>query len=162
MSLSPDQEVTLKAYILADPTLSGYAAIQDYPAIVIELAKFPVLSFIVWRTSVDQDEIMQNGFDWTRVDNLSVGKARIWEWLFSNGGRIINPAKLNVRNGIDATWTGTAADLAVRAVIYTHCKRPANVIEKLLATGTGTDVSPATMGFEGVVTDTDVQQAMQS
>jgi hypothetical protein len=35
---------------------------------------------IVWRTSVTQDEIMLNGFDWTRVDNLGVGKARAWTW----------------------------------------------------------------------------------
>lgn len=40
-----------------------------------------------------------------------------------------------------------------------HCKRPATVAEKVLATGTGTTASPATMGHEGAVSYADVQSA---
>ena len=49
-----------------------------------------------------------------------------------------------IRAGIDATWVGTAADLAVRATVYTHCKRAATRAEKSLAnlTGAGTDAVP--------------------
>ena len=107
--------------------------------------------FIVWKSVVGQDEIMQNGFDWVQVDNLSVGKARIWEWLFNNESRRLNPSKPNVRAGIDECWKGTAAMLAVRAAVYVHCKRKATVIEKLFATGTGTDAVPATMAIEGTI-----------
>jgi len=113
----------------------------------------------VWKSSVQQDEIMQNGFDWVRVDNLSVGKARIWEWLFDNQSATFNPSKINVRAGIDECWKGTAADLAVRAAVYVHCKRPANVLEKLFATGDGTDAVPATMTVEGGVSYQTVDQA---
>jgi len=56
-----------------------------------------------------------------------------------------------VRAGIDAAWVGTSADLAVRAAIYVHCKRPATVLEKLFATGAGSDASPATMLVEGAI-----------
>jgi hypothetical protein len=115
---------------------------------------------IVWRSSVTQDEIMQNGFDWVRVDNLSVGKARIWEWLFDNQSATFNPSKANVRAGIDECWKGTAADLAVRAAIYVHCKRLATRAEKLYAVGSGTDASPSLMAFEGQVTDYDVSAAL--
>ena len=52
------------------------------------------------------------------------------------------------------------ADLAVRATVYTHCKRPAKRIERLLATGTGSDASPATMSFEGQISPADIQSAM--
>jgi hypothetical protein len=117
-------------------------------------------AFIVWRTSVTQDEIMQNGFDWTRVDNLSVGKARIWEWLFNNESRAFNPSKANVRSGIDATWVGTAADLAQRAAVYVHCKRAAKRGERLFASGTGTDAAPGQLVFEGDITDYDVVRAI--
>lgn len=117
-------------------------------------------NYYVWKSSVSQDEIMQNGFDWTRVDNLSVGKSRIWEWMFSNQERVINPSKANVRAGIDAVWVGTAADLAVRAVVYTHCYRLATRAEKLFATGTGTTASPATMGYEGQLNYNEVQEAL--
>lgn len=118
-------------------------------------------AFICWRTAVSQDEIMQNGFDWTRVDNLSVGKARVWEWLFANSTRTINPSKANVRAGIDQTWVGPAADLAVRAAVYLHCKRNATLGEKLFAIGTGSDASPAVFGVEGTISAQNISDAMR-
>lgn len=112
-------------------------------------------AFIVWRTRVTQDEIMLNGFDWARVDNLSVGKARVWEWIFDNDAKAINPSKPNVRSGIDATWVGTSADLAVRAAVYGHCKRAATRAERMLAIGTGTEAVPAVMTIEGEISETE-------
>lgn len=159
--LTPAQSATFKAFVEADPVLSlipktydGAYALAD--ALVAEASP----AFIVWRTRVQQDEIMQNGFDWTQVDNQTVGKARIWEWLFANQDKSINPAKLNVRAGIDEAWKGTAAMLAVRAQIYVHCKRKANILEKLFATGTGSDATPGTMVIEGSLSYQDVHEAM--
>ena len=119
-------------------------------------------TFIVWRNQVHQDEIMQNGFDWVRVDNLSVGKARIWEWMFANTERTINPSKPNVRAGIDECWKGTAADLAVRAAVYVHCKRAATHAERMFATGTGTDAQPGSLVYDGLVALNDVSVALNS
>lgn len=158
--LTTQQAAALKTDIEADPALAaiphnadGALAIVDYYATAASPA------YIVWRTSVPIDEIMRNGMDWARVDNLSVGKARIWEWM----GRLgtINPSQPNIRAGIDATWTdANQADLAVRAQVYVHCKRSATRAEKLFATGTGSTVSPATMTYEGKLIYTDVMQAM--
>ena len=117
---------------------------------------------IVWRTSVTQDEIQLNGFDWVQVDNLTVGKARIWEWLFRNAETAINPSKSNIRAGIDEAWKGTAAMLAVRAAIYVHCKRAASRLEALFATGTGTDADPALLGYEGTVRGSEIVLAFNS
>jgi hypothetical protein len=158
MPLTPAQLVTLNAAIDADPVLSAYPNSPDGAyeiAAVMDLPATP--AFIVWKSSVNPDEIVRNGMDWTRVDNLTVGKARIWEWMTKLG--TFNPSKANIRAGIDATWVGTAADLAVRATVYTHCKRSATVAEKLFATGTGSDASPATMAFEGRLTYLDVYAA---
>jgi hypothetical protein len=150
MSLTPAQLQTLRTYIDSVP---AWAALPNTPDnaffIAQELQKPVTPAFIVWRTTVTQDEIMQNGFDWVRVDNLSVGKGRIWEWLFENQARSINPSKTNVRAGIAECWKGTAADLAVQAAVLGHCKRSANHVEKLFATGAGTDATPATMTIEG-------------
>ena len=96
--------------------------------------------------------------DWTMVDNLANGKARIWEWMTDLG--VINPSKLNVRAGIAATWTGTAAMLAVKEAVLVHCKRKANILEKLLSTGIGTTADPATMAVEGSLTYQEVGLAM--
>ena len=148
--LTIEQAATLKAYILADPVLSAFPLNSDGSYAIADLLNKPAEpAFIVWKTDVSIDEIMRNGMDWARVDNLSVGKARIWDWLGRLG--VINAAKTNVRAGIDAAWVGTAADLAVRAAIYVHCKRSATVLEKLFATGAGTDAVPATMVIEGAI-----------
>lgn len=158
--LTNAQLQALKSAILADPVLSSLPMTSG-GALVIAEAFNAIASpdFIVWRTSVDPNEILRNGMDWTRVDNLSVGKARIWEWMTRLG--TFDPSKANIRSGIDATWVGTAADLAVRATVYTHCKRKATKAEQLFATGTGSDASPAVLSFEGALTADDVQQARE-
>jgi hypothetical protein len=158
--LTLEQRITLKAHILATPDLNAYVADSVWTAIADLLNTNASPDFIAWKTSVNLDEIMQNGFDWTQVDNQTVGKARIWDWMFSNATRTINPNKANVRAGIDECWKGTAAMLAVRAAVYVHCKRPALRGEKLFATGTGTDASPASMAYEGDIGFMDVQIAM--
>ncbi len=154
--MTPEQLTTLKAALLADQALAQW--IVDYrDDLIRDYYNAPAdPAYIVWRSSVTQDEIMQNGFDWVRVDNLSVGKARIWEWLFDNGSTSINPSKTNVRAGIDEVWKGTAPDLAVRAAVYVHCKRAANRVERLFATGTGSDAVPGVMAFEGEISTSDV------
>ncbi len=159
MTLTPEQKTVVLADIAGNPTLAQLYADQVYTGIADHYNSLASPEWIVWRTSVTQDEIMQNGFDWARVDNLSVGKARIWEWMFRNSTTSINPSKTNVRAGIDATWVGTAADLAVRAAVYVHCKRPSTKIEKLLSSGTGTTATPATMAInaEGLIDWQDIQ-----
>jgi hypothetical protein len=161
MALTTAQLALVKAAIEADPVLNAFPQGPDGSYdIAAALNKTATPDFIVWKSSVSVDEIMRNGMAWERVDNLSVGKARIWDWMTRLGS--FNAGKANIRAGIDAAWVGTAADLAVRATIYTHCKRLVTRIEKLLATGTGSDAAPATMGFEGAIQWQDVEQARNS
>lgn len=162
MNLTTQQLGTLKAAIAADPVLAakpmtsgGASEIAD----AFNLAASP--AYTVWKSSVSEDEILTNGFDWTRLDNLSVGLARVWDKIFSGPGRTLNPGKANVRAGIEAVWVGSAADLAVRAAVYLHCKRDATRAEKLFATGTGSVAVPGVMAAEGLVTADNVQQARE-
>lgn len=159
--MTPAQLATLKAAILADPVLAAYPQGSDGAYAIAELLNAVASpEFIVWKTDVSMDEIMRNGMDWTQVDNLAVGKARIWEWIGRQG--TFNAAKLNIRAGIDECWKGTAAMLAVRTAIYTHCKRPATGIEKIFVSGVGTSADPATMGYEGTINYQTVQAARES
>lgn len=159
MPLTAPQLVTLKAAVLADPQFAAAIAVQDWPAISDVLNATFSPTFTVWRSSVPRAEILRDaGYDWTRVDNLSVGKARIWDSMFADGP--INPSFANVRTGVDTVWVGTQADLNVKAVVYVHLKRAAKYGEKVFASGTGTDPSPATMAVEGNIAATDVQKAM--
>lgn len=152
--LTLEQLTALRAAALADQTAAAFF-VAPGSAAGLQTYLNEASPFIVWRSSVTQDEIMQNGFDWTRVDNLSVGPARVWEWMFNNEGRSINPSKANVRAGIEAVWRGTQADLNVRAAIYVHCKRAASKAEKMLAGGTGTTENPGLLTFEGEISSLD-------
>lgn len=145
-SLTPQQRTALAADIAADPALAALKAQGSLGGLAgaYNLPASP--AWTVWRTSVPVDDIMRNGMDWARVDNLTTGKARIWDWM----GRLgtLDCRQQNIRAGIDATWVGTAADLAVRATVYTHCKRAATRFERLFSTGTGSDAAPATLGID--------------
>ena len=152
MSLTPAQLATLKAAILADTTLAPLTSGPgtDYGAIAAAMSADASPAFTVWRTNVTRTEIQDDdAFNWTQVDNLSTGsKYRSWEWMFGGTGAI-NAAKANIRAGIAACWVGNAQLLAVQAVVLSRCKRNANRVEKLFATGTGTVQDPAVMGHEG-------------
>lgn len=144
MPLTPAQSQILKAAIVADAQLDAIPNDSDgntAVAALLNMAAAP--AWVVWRTQVTDREIMLNGFNWTRVDNLSVGKARIWDWMFRFG--FIDPSKSNIRTGIDSVWVGTQADLGVRAAVYVHCKKNASRAQKLFSTGVGTDATPATL-----------------
>jgi hypothetical protein len=159
--LTPSQKTALKAYIAADTTLAAWYAtgrMAEEIANALNLPQAP--EWVVWKTNVDPSAIMANGMDWTRVDNLTVGKARIWDWMTRLG--TLNASQPNIRAGIDRVWSGTAPMLAVRATVYTHCKRAATRAEKALSTGTGTTASPATMSYEQPLTYADVDAAMAS
>lgn len=160
MALTPSQTTTVKAAILADPVLAPLTSGPgtDYSAIADALNADASPDYIVWRTSVTRDEIQKDdNFNWAQVDNLTNGsKYRIWEWMFDNANKSIDPSKANVRSGIDATWVGTAQLLAVRTAVYVHCKRKARRIEKILASGTGTDANPSTLGYEGTISISEI------
>lgn len=150
------QLATLKAHILTNTAVADFLASRNDTAIADWYNAQASPAFYVWRNAVTQDEIMQNGFDWTQVDNQTVGKARIWEWLFNNADRSINPTKANVRAGIMECWKGTTAMLAVRLVVLGHCQKVASNLERLFATGTGTattvdGVGPGTTTVYGEV-----------
>lgn len=147
---SAQQKAIIKAYIQADPVLSLKPMTSSANGeIALALNGLASPDFIVWKPSVTKAEIQTDpGFDWTRVDNLSVGKARIWTEMFYTGS--VDPSQANIRAGIAAVWVGTAADLAVRASVLALCTRKATIFEKLLATGTGSTGSPAIMAPEGI------------
>lgn len=153
--LTQAQLVALKANIDADQELSAYPNNSDGAfAIAAIYNQIVSPSFIVWKTSVAVDEIMSNGFVWTAVDGLTNGKARIWEWMSRIGS--INPSKANIRQGLADAF---GANSAMSDAIAPHLKRQATRIEKLFATGTGSNNSPAKMDYEGPVSYQEIELA---
>jgi hypothetical protein len=107
MNLTPAQQVTLLANINATPAALAIYQNGDLTGLAAFYNALAEPAFIVWKTFVSRDDVMLNGFDWARVDNLSIGKARIWEWLVMGPTGGFNPSKSNVRLGIDDPATMT-------------------------------------------------------
>ena len=155
MALTPAQLTTLRNDILADPVLAAQPLNSDGADAIAQAYKLLATpTFVVWLTSVPVDVIINNGFVWTAVDSLTVGKARIWDWMRASGS--INPSKANVRQGLQDAFGTSQPNIAQ------HLKREANRVERLFATGTGTTAVPGLMTFEGALTYQDVELARAS
>jgi hypothetical protein len=156
MSLTPDQLTTLKADIAADGTLSGIPNTPDGAFQIADIYNQDTAGFYVWKTSLSNYEVRKN-IVWTEyIASSSQDEKMAFELMLSNGQ--IDPSDINVRSGI-ATIFGSPQQATTRDQILAISQRIANRIEELFATGTGSQVDPATMVFEGSLTYQDVYKA---
>lgn len=156
--MTPEQLATLNAHIDASSDLNAHPNTPDGNVAVAALLNATASpDFWVWRREVDPADYLA-ALDWTEVDNIAAAKARIWEWLTGNGTRPIHPTSANERAGILQAFTQAAAP-NTRAALIVLGRRQATRIEKLLATGTGSTASPASLGFESPVSGDEVQAA---
>jgi len=156
--LTPSQLQTLKADILADPTLSSQPMNSDGAfaiAAAYNLNASP--TFTVWRTLVSINEIGDklNGTELAGLTTANQTRLQTIA-LFSESG--VNPSLADRRQFFDDIFSG-AGGTTTRANLLALWKRPATRAEKLFATGTGSTGSPATMTFEGKLFFQDVETA---
>ena len=158
MPLTSAQLITLKAAILADPLLAsqpmdgnGHGAIAD----AMNMPASPV--FTVWKTWVTISAIGDNlvGTELAGLSSLNLTRLQTIVQLSASG---VNPSLTDRRAFFDDVFSGAGGTLT-RAKLLILWKRTATRIEKLFATGTGSDALPATLAFEGAVTSLDIDQA---
>lgn len=160
MNLNTAQRTVLVEDIAADPTLGQLPKTLDNAFVVsaaYNLAATP--DYKVWKTSIAFGSLLAlPGFAWDRVDNLSVGKSRILEFMMR--AQAINPSMSNIRAGFAACFAA-AGDALTLAAILAECKRSATRAEKIFSTGSGTDLSPSVMGAgaEGSLSPQDIALA---
>lgn len=150
--MTPAQLSTLKTLASADQAAAGFIATADDQALA-DWFNTPDASFYVWRTNVRIDEC-NKVMVWTEVDALTNGKARIWDWMSRMG--VLDASQANVRQGlVDAFSAATNTRTALTAL----AKRNATRAEKaLIASGAGSNASPAIMGYEGVMSAASASQ----
>ena len=166
MALTPAQQVTLKAAIIADPILDAEPNNSDGAfAIAAALNVEAVPAYIVWRTAIDESEITAKVSDeatswsWTSYIARSDGERDAWGRMFSISGTI-DASLPNVRQAMADIFSGGASGAAGQRAHLLACgKRNATRAEKIFATGAGTQGSPSTMEFEGALAYQDVQAA---
>ena len=156
MALTVDQRVTLAAHIRSNTDPDVVAALAGRND--TELTRLYNLdsSFIVWKKSVTPDEY-RSAMVWTEVDTLNAGSARIWEWVTNNFTANLNADDSNIRQGIaDAFGPSTTT----RANLLSIAKRSATVGESVFAAGTGTNATPGSLDFAGLLTTSDIGRAL--
>jgi hypothetical protein len=157
--LTSGQKATLKAAILADPVLNAFPNTDDgnFDLTAQKLNVLASPAFVVWQTQltmqIARSAIVQAA---DQLDNLTVGKRDALLYLVRD---TLDASDVNVRTAID-NLTGTQNTL--KAALVAAEKRNAFLGEKILATGTGTTISPATAGWNGPLLWPDVRDARNS
>lgn len=164
--LTAAQLQNLKTFIAANPTWNAMPLTNaSGAAIAAELNIAASPAFIVKRTLLTRHEILTHpSFDWASAGGYiarSPGERDAFRDMFNSTGTV-NPSLSGIEAAFANIFSGAGAGaVANRALVVSLSKRSATVAEKLFATGTGTDQSPATLVFEGNVTTDEVVQARE-
>lgn len=141
-------DTLLKAYILNDPVLVTKASGEgtDYAFIANALNELAVPPFYIWRPLVTEAELRVAALAGaTQIDALTAGKRDTLLWAIE---RDMNFTVANNRAAIDDLC---GSQQVLKASLQAVQKRTATVAEKVLATGTGTEVSPAIGSWLGTI-----------
>ena len=166
MALTTEQLSALKVLIEANPTWMAYPHTSDGAfQIALDLQAVANPAYVVWRTSVSEDEYTNDtswkgtNWDWSEYISRSIGEKAGYERMFWSGS--IDPSKANIRQGFVDVFSGGQADsVAQLDHMAAVSKREANLLEELFAVGTGSVGSPSTMVIEGSVSYQVILQSM--
>ena len=158
ITLSPAQLTTLKADILADPLLAAFPNNTDgHFAIMLLYNQLASPAFTVWKTSVPIGDVGRN-FNGAELGGLTTANHTRLQTIAQFLASGVNPSLADNRAFFDDVFSGAGGTIT-RGKLLILWKRLAKRGEKLFATGTGSDASPATMTFEGNITTDDVEVA---
>ena len=158
MALTSAQLTTLKADILANSDLNSQPNNSDGNFAIANLYNLNASpAFTVWKTLVSINAV-GSAFNATELAALTTGNQSRLQTIAQYLVAGVNPSRADTRAFFDDIFSG-AGGVNTRANLLALWKRLAKRGEKLFATGTGSDASPATLVFEGNITPTDVQQA---
>lgn len=152
--LTTAQLQTLKTAILADPTANAFYQAGDLSGLAAYYNGPASPAFIVWRTLVSIGEVGRT-FNATELAGLtSLNTQRLQNlaaWLEAG----VNPSLATTRQFFDDVFSG-AGGANTRAALLAIWKRSATRLEKVFATGTGSDAAPATLAVEGTLSYTEL------
>ena len=159
--MTPAQLTTLKAAIAAETDVAFVAfRLGGSTGSMAEWYSLPDPAFVVWKTNVSVNSVGDNmvGTEFAGLTSLNATRLQTIAQYSPSG---INPSMADRRQFFDDVFSG-AGGVLTRAKLLILWKRMALRGEKLYATGTGTDTTPATLAFEGRITNSDVLQALAS
>ena len=143
----------------ADPAAAVLIAAGDSAGLRAYLNAPAAPAYYVWRTDVSRAEVYHQTsaeattWNWTTYKTQGATEQNAWTQMCM--GDLANMALPNLRAGVAASFTGSAAATTQRDHVLAAGKRAALRVEKSLASGTGTLVTPAVMTWEGALRETD-------
>lgn len=160
MSLTPGQLTTFKTDIVTNTNqlIINALVIGNNNGIVDWYNLDASPAFTVWINSMSISTL-QETIDWSEVVGLGTNGLLAFQVLVSQVDGFVNPSKSTIRNAFQQIFSGPN-NVNSRTALDAAAKRFSSNIEKLFATGTGTDGDPAVMGFEGSVLRQDVRDAI--
>lgn len=154
MMITTTQLAALRAGVFADPAAAALLAAGNWQAVRDWLNE--MTAAVVWRSSVATAEVGR-ATNYVAVEAMTdANRGRI------NTFYLMNPVSFDPsRSDMRAYWANTFSGAlggqgqATRDALEALWRRTAKRAERLLATGTGTQVAPATLAWEGDVGDQD-------
>lgn len=148
----------LKAAIVADPALNSQPQTPDGAQTIADAMNINASpAFTVWKTTVQMVDIGKK-INGAELGGLTTANHTRLQTVIQISGGSINPSLVDQRAFFDDVFSG-AGGATTRSNLLALWKRLARRVEKIYATGTGSDASPATLVFEGTISYTDVENA---
>lgn len=161
MTLTSAQQATLKAHIEATPELNAFPNNEDGAVGIANLLNLQAdPDFTVWKEMVSITDV-GNAFTSQGLNSLTATESGVLNMYAAHSRDGVSPSNIEIRTFYDSQFVG-ANGAATRANLLALWKRLANEIEKLYATGTGSDADPATLDFIGDISSFDVNEARNS
>jgi len=158
--LTHAQLLVIKADVLATPAFVAAIAASDLGIITDAYNALASPSFTVWKTNVSVTEI-GNNFNGSDLAGLTTANHSRLQTIAAYSEAGVNPSLSDRRAFFDDVFSG-AGGTVTRAQLLVLWKRLATRFEQLLATGTGSDASPATLTFEGQCNNSIIDSAIHT
>lgn len=158
-AMTPAQLATLKTAIEADPAFASLPHNGDGAFAIAESFNATASpAFTAWKSNVSIGEIGKTivATGLAALTTANTTRLGVIAQINPDG---INPSRADQRAFFDDVFSASSGD-STRAALLVLWKRLARRVEKLFATGTGSDASPATLVWEGPIAYQDVLQAM--
>lgn len=149
MPLTTAQKATLKTHIQATSDLNAKYVDGDLDGLAALLNTLASPNFTVWKTNVPVPSVGQTLVASELAGLTALNNDRLVSFALYNPDGF-NPSRSDHRAFFDNVFSGSGG-AGTRAALLVLWKRLARRAEKLFATGTGSDASPATLTFEGEV-----------
>lgn len=152
-SLSLVQRTALKAVVMTGATAQSCVD-GDLQGVADQMNTEASPAFWVWRTNVSRSMVYtltdnEGGtFNWTTYKNQGATEQNAWVQMFM--GDEADFSQDNLRAGVAAIFTGSAAATAQRDHILSIGRGKATRFQKVFATGTGSTGAPAKFGVDAL------------